>query len=68
MHAYWCSEFTGHYPVGTAAVVVDVNAEYAAQALNVELRKQGLPGDAKASDMRKIGRTPSVSIINNGDY
>lgn len=63
--------FTGHYPVGTAAVVVAEDATDAAELLNQSLRDMGLPGDAEAGEMVEITiaeDTTSVTILCDGNY
>jgi hypothetical protein len=74
---YTNNQFTGHYPVGTAAVVRAPNRTKAAEALNTQLRKQGLPGDAKPEDMKRFlmhaphtyaRKDIEVRILGDGDY
>jgi hypothetical protein len=36
--------FTGHYPVGTSAVIVAVDAEHGAKLVNKELAAHGFTG------------------------
>ena len=61
--------FTGHYPVGVAAVIIATDAKHATKLLNEHLKSIGLPGDAKESGMRAIIATDArVIILNNGDY
>ena len=50
MRVYTCTKFTGHNPVGVAAIMKGNSAVHAAERLNAELRKRGLPGDAKPED------------------
>jgi len=68
MKTYTNNSFTGHWPVGTAAVVRAQNADKAAEILNTELRSQGLPGDATAAEMKALGRKVRVVILNDGNY
>ena len=76
MKAFTCNRFTGHYPVGSAAVVIADNPRDAANLLNGRLVCNELPGDAqeedmielcevKISDPRQIGL---VRILCDGDY
>lgn len=74
MKIFTCKTFTGHYPVGVAAVVAANDAETAAAVLNDHLKQDFmLPGDAKASDMVEF-QIPSwtnqtaVRVINDGNY
>ena len=64
------NEFTGHYPVGTAAVVVAKNADDAAFYLASELKKRGLKTkDAKAADFKELPlKMGHVSILCDGNY
>ena len=68
MKTYTNKSFTGHWPVGTAAVVRAINAEEAATILNEELVRLGLPGDATAGDMMPLLRKERVRILCDGDY
>lgn len=62
------NRFEGHYPVGTAAVVIAEDAESAAEYLTPLLVEQGLPA-AIASDMEQMPFIDGqVSILANGDY
>lgn len=58
--------FEGHYPVGTAAVMVATSAKAAERALNAKLKEMGLPGDAEARFIHEV--TDSVDVLLNGDY
>lgn len=61
-------KFTGHYPVGTAAIVVASDASSAADYLNLFLAEQGLP-DTKPEDFEEMQhREGEVRILCNGDY
>jgi hypothetical protein len=61
--------FSGHWPTSTAAVVVHETPEQALEALNTELRKIGLKGNAEFEDLQEIGMDkPSVSILSDGEY
>jgi hypothetical protein len=70
LRVYSCTGFTGHYPVGTSALVLASNKENAAEILNQDLRSMGLPGDARAEDMMPFpdGNDRSVRILNDGNY
>lgn len=69
MKVYWTRDFTGFYPVGTAAVVVATSPEEAAELLNAELVRVRLPGDASAGGMKEvsIGRKHAI-VIRDGEY
>lgn len=69
MNVYTCTEFTGFWPVGAAAVVVAPDSSTAADMLNAELRKISLPGDAKTKDMQEVPTSaPLVCILLDGNY
>ena len=74
MITWTCTGFKGYWPIGTAAVVFAPTAETAAEALNIELREQGLPGDANPEDMHRFppeDATPGarvVRILLDGNY
>ena len=70
MKTFTCNSFTGHYPVGAAAVVFAKDAIEAANKLNTELREAGLPGDAEAKDMQVFPseRNEDVRILVDGNY
>lgn len=70
MNTYTCKKFTGHYPVGSAAVVRHESREEAARLLNDALKREGLPGDAKPEDMIPLAPDPipTVRILNDGNY
>lgn len=67
--AVWtCTGFEGHFPVGTAAVVVAPNAETAAQMLSKEVCK--IARQTVTADQMKLVNPyqPQVIILNDGDY
>jgi len=69
MNVYFNNCFTGHYPVGTAAVVVAENPEEAAEALNRSLVDMGLEETAVPGEMVLLSTTfESVTILNDGNY
>lgn len=63
------TEFTGHYPVGTAAVVVAATAEDAARFLNSALAERGLDSSAEAGQFVQLKTSKeAVVILNDGNY
>lgn len=69
MNVYINNSFTGHWPVGTAAVVVAQNSVMAAEMLEEELKKQDLSQKIDPKAMERLSTyRPSVTILNNGDY
>ncbi len=69
MRIYKCTNFTGFYPVGVAAVVVAECASAAEHLLNVALQAVGLPGDAHISEDDAINAAvPGIVMLRNGEY
>jgi hypothetical protein len=69
MMTWTCNNFTGHYPVGTAAVVTADNVALAIQLLEAELVRQGLPQQIKPEQLiPMVTSTRKVRILCNGDY
>ena len=69
MKIYTNTSFKGHYPVGTAAVVVAKDKKEAARLLSIELSKIGLVQGVASEDMEKVTTTkPAVMVLNDGDY
>ena len=66
---YACNQFEGHWPVGSAAVVVASSQQHAADVLNSQLRQQGLKGDATANAMALVVRdAPQAVVLCDGNY
>jgi hypothetical protein len=69
---YVVTDFEGHYPVGTVAVVYAHNREQAKRTLRDELRKQGLgkddPDKWTLSPVTPLPKTPRAVVLLNGDY
>lgn len=70
MKAFTCTKFTGHYPVGVAAVVIAEDQEDAADMLNSKLISYHLVGDAKPEDMIQFpaNEMESVRVLCDGEY
>lgn len=70
MKTYTCRDFTGHWPVGAAAVVRADNEEEAAAVLNRELREvHGLAGDAEPANMILFPHPKErVRVLVDGNY
>ena len=67
MYVFMCNDFEGHYPVGTAAVVVARTHAEAKQMLIDALDKQGLPQtDPTLVPVDTL--YPSVHILCDGNY
>jgi len=70
LKVFWTDDFKGHYPVGTAAVVVATSTEDAYTRLDTELSQHGLPQAGKGHyTLHEVDLTKGAAIvINNGDY
>lgn len=69
MNVYAATGFSGHWPVGTAAVIIAPSAERAVELLNKESRSNGLPGDATVNHLTHVcSKQEQVLILNDGDY
>ena len=75
MKVYYCDEFKGFYPVGTAAVVIAENKVQAKKILFAELRAIGLSGvkhdktAITAKDLVEISLDKAnVVVISDGNY
>lgn len=68
MRVWTCTDFQGHWPVGTAAVVVSSSRETAFALLYAELQKQGLTLEQTALIEELDIDVPAALILNNGDY
>lgn len=69
MNVYYNSVFTGHYPVGTCAIVVAEDRKTASEILNQNLVSLGLKGDAQEIDMIKVDQeTAHAIVVLDGDY
>jgi hypothetical protein len=68
MNIYTNTSFTGHWPVGTAAVVRAENAEEAAEILTAELRNHGLRDTVSADEMTPLPKGKCAVVLNDGDY
>jgi hypothetical protein len=66
MNIYTCTTFTGHWPVGTAAVVQAETQAEAAELLQDALSEAGLPQDVHPEQMELL-QVPAL-ILNDGDY
>jgi hypothetical protein len=69
MRVFTCNEFRGHWPVGTAAVIVAHDGETAWQLLAQEIASQGLPPLRSDDKIEEIDMTTAgVRILNDGNY
>ena len=70
MKVFTCTEFTGFWPVGTAAVVVATNRKKAKELLEAAIKLDGLPEttiDSKDIVELNIDK-PNAVILRDGDY
>jgi hypothetical protein len=67
MKVFVNTNFTGHWPVGTSAVVLAETKEIAVDILNQKLIKIGLNGDAVIEETYELIET-GVYILNDGNY
>lgn len=69
MNVWANTEFTGHYPVGTASIVVAETQDQAAALLNAALVERGLKETARPEQFSRIAtNTPVAVVLNDGDY
>ncbi len=72
MKTFTFTGFTGHYPVGTAAVVVAEGLSAAWGLLSRELEKSGLPAMNLDDDAIQVvemdSNTQKVEILLDGNY
>lgn len=67
MGVWTCVDHEGHYPVGVASVIVAENMDAAYAALRCALEDVGLSlGSASLQELD--ASTPSVTILNDGNY
>lgn len=64
---FTCTMFTGHWPVGTAAVVSADNCMDAATMLEKELESRGLKQYVSHNDMIPM-KDKSVIVLCDGNY
>ena len=61
--------FEGHWPVGTAAVVVARDAEQAAELLEAELAEHGVPQKVDPASLVELGLSlPKAVVLLDGNY
>jgi hypothetical protein len=72
MNVYTCTNFRGHYPVGTSAVVVADDRREARKLLIEELRRKGLEPSADEARGLTFDQIFPVrkgaTILQDGDY
>lgn len=68
MKVFTCTGFEGHYPVGTAAVVVADNEAEARDQLVMCLALNGLPQDRPLEIKELSLAIRTAVILNDGNY
>lgn len=67
LHVWTCNDFLGHYPVGTAAVVVAESEAEARRLLAAELKEHGLTLRDK-DRLVELALRPRVRVLQDGEY
>ncbi len=69
MKVFTCTSFTGHYPVGTSAVIVAKDVETACKLLYDQLIKIGPAQPIDKYDLTEVStETESCSVLQDGNY
>jgi len=71
LQVFTCNDFAGHWPVGTAAVIVATSAAEADTILRDELHKHGLLDENPPGSYTIVGMAfmkGSVRILSDGEY
>lgn len=69
MSVFTCDDFEGHYPVGSAAIIIAANELVAKQMLLDHLSEIGLPQRAPEKiTVRLLDIRPGVTILVDGNY
>lgn len=68
LKVYTCNSFSGHWPVGSAAVVIAESDEEAAKMLEERLSEIGLKQDIDESQMIQASTEKQVIILCDGDH
>lgn len=67
MRIFYSTDFTGHYPVGSAAIVIAENIEEASLLIDRKLNEQDLKFDGNLTEIL-FEDNPQAIILCNGDY
>lgn len=68
MKIFSCDDFTGHYPVGTSAIIIAEDEAQAKSLLDEKLLEQNLKLDGTESFKEINLHSAKAIILNNGDY
>ena len=63
MKVWTNNKFHGHYPVGTAAVVVAESEQMAAAVLNQKLLAHGLAASATPEQFERLPTTHTLAVV-----
>lgn len=66
LRLFYSGDFTGQWPVGTAAVVIASDEKEAASLLNDRLAEQGLSFDGRLIEIDTTA--PNAVVICDGNY
>lgn len=67
LRVFTCTDHKGHWPVGTASVVIAHSEAEARQLLDAALLDQGLDLDAYTMNEVPL-HEPRALVLNNGEY
>ncbi len=69
MRVFYTNDFAGHWPVGTAAVIVARNADEAYELMTSKLIAMGLMKDGNEFTLVEIATdVTSVTVLCDGNY
>jgi hypothetical protein len=68
MRVWTCRDHDGHWPVGTASVIVAESEEQAQDLLKAELRAQELNPEEPFTLQELNTATPCVRVLRDGEY
>lgn len=67
MKFFTCTNFDGHYPVGTAAVIIAKDFDEARELLRIELEGHSLDS-SQSLELEEIEVKPQAIILCDGNY
>lgn len=69
MKVWYSRDFLGHYPVGTAAVMVASSEDIARLLLEIEMRAEGIEITKKPFTVEELDTSePGIVLLCNGEY
>lgn len=66
MKAFVSIDFTGHWPVGVAAIIIANDADEATALITLELKEHGLQFDGSLREINT--QSPKAFVLLNGEY